>query len=95
MLIYDEAVFGAVLWTHAEHYNAHRQHQSRNQRSPEHDDQVVVLLDAPVQHRRVLGRVSESSKPRVRLVAAFLERYRPSRCKRSESATPPRDIFGN
>jgi hypothetical protein len=50
-------VFGAVLRTYAEHYNAHRQHKSRNQRPPEHDDQVVVLLDAPVQHRRVLGGV--------------------------------------
>jgi len=55
MLIYSEAHLRTVLRTYAEHYNGHRQHQSRNQRPPDQDKPPVVPLDAPVQRRKVLG----------------------------------------
>ena len=57
MLIYGEAHLRAVLRTYAGHYNGHRPHQSRQQRPPDHDEPVVVPLDAPVQRRKVLGGV--------------------------------------
>lgn len=38
-------------------YNGHRPHQSRSQWSPDHDEPVVVPLDAPVQRQKVLGDV--------------------------------------
>jgi putative transposase len=46
-----------VLRTYAGHYNGHRPHQSRHQRPPDHDEPVVVPLDARVQRRKVLGGV--------------------------------------
>jgi len=46
-----------VLRAYAGHYNGHRPHQSRRQRPPDHDEMVVVPLDAPVQRRWVLGSV--------------------------------------
>jgi putative transposase len=57
MLIYGEAHLRAVLRAYAGHYNAHRPHQSRQQRPPDHDESVVIPLDAPVQRRKVLGGV--------------------------------------
>jgi len=57
ILVYDEAHLRSVLRAYAGHYNGHRPHQSRNQRPPDHDEPVVVLLDAPVQRRKVLGGV--------------------------------------
>ena len=57
MLIYGEAHLRAVLRAYAGHYNAHRPHQSRQQRPPDHDGPVVIPLDAPVQRRKVLGGV--------------------------------------
>jgi putative transposase len=53
MLIYNEAVLRACVG----HYNGHRPHQSRLQRPPDHDERVVVRLDAPVRRRKVLGGV--------------------------------------
>ena len=55
MLIYSEAHLQAVLRTYAGHHNGHRPHQSRSQRPPGQDKPPVVPLDAPVQHRKVLG----------------------------------------
>jgi hypothetical protein len=57
MLIYGESHLREVLRTYAEHYNGHRPHQSRQQRPPDHDEQVIVPLDVPVQRRKVLGGV--------------------------------------
>jgi putative transposase len=57
MLIYGERHLRAVLGRYAGHYNGHRPHQSRQQRPPDQDTQVVVPLGAPVQRRSVLGGV--------------------------------------
>jgi putative transposase len=55
MLIYDDAPLRAMLRSYAGHLNAHRPHQSRQQRPPDHDESIVIPLDAPVQRRKVLG----------------------------------------
>jgi putative transposase len=52
MLIYGESHLRAALRTYAGHYNGHRQ-----QRPPDHDEPVVVPLDALVRRRKVLGGV--------------------------------------
>jgi integrase-like protein/homeodomain-containing protein len=57
MLIYGQRHLRAVLRTYAGHYNGHRPHQSRNQRPPDHNEPVVIPLDAPVRRRKVLGGV--------------------------------------
>jgi putative transposase len=57
MLIYNQAHLRAVLHAYARHYNEHRPHQSRQQRPPDHDEQVVIPLDRPVKRRKVLGGV--------------------------------------
>jgi len=57
MLIYCAAHLQAILEAYAGHYNGHRPHQSRQQRPPEHDESVVVPLNAPVLRRKVLGGV--------------------------------------
>jgi putative transposase len=57
MLIYDEAHLRAVLRAYSGHYNGHRPHQSRQQRPPDHDESAVILLDALVQRRKILGDV--------------------------------------
>lgn len=59
MLIYGHARLRAVLRAYVGHYNGHRPHQSRQQRPPDQDGPVVVPLDAPVQHRTILGTVNE------------------------------------
>ena len=45
MLIYDEQHLRSILYEYAGHYNRHHPHQSRQQRPPDHDPAVVVLLD--------------------------------------------------
>ena len=57
MLIYGESHLRAVLRAYAGHYNAHRPHQSRNQRPPDHDESVIVPLGGRVQRHNVLGGV--------------------------------------
>jgi putative transposase len=57
MLIYGERHLQSALREYVGHYNRHRPHQSRQQRPPDHDDQVTVSLDLPVQRRKVLGGV--------------------------------------
>jgi putative transposase len=57
MLIYNESHLRAVLQTYTRHYNAHRPHQSRNQRPPDCDEPVFVPLSTPVRCRKVLGGV--------------------------------------
>ncbi|GAA3664184.1 hypothetical protein GCM10022224_030230 [Nonomuraea antimicrobica] len=60
MLIYDEGHLRSALKEYAEHYNAHRPHQSRQQRPPDQDEQVVVPLEGRIQRRKVLsGAINE------------------------------------
>jgi putative transposase len=57
MLIYHERHLRTVLGRYTGPYNGHRPHQSRQQRPPDHNTQVVLPLDAPVQRRKILGGV--------------------------------------
>ena len=57
ILVYDERHLRSVLSQYVGHYNRHRPHQSRQQRTPDHDDQTSAPLDLPVQRRKVLGGV--------------------------------------
>ena len=57
MLIYGERRLRTVLATYVGHYNGHRLHQSRQQRPPDHDMPVVMLLEAPAQRRKGLSGV--------------------------------------
>jgi putative transposase len=60
ILIYGERHLRSVLGEYAGHYNGHRPHQSRQQRPPDRDDQARVLLDLPVQRRKMLsGLINE------------------------------------
>ena len=53
MLIYNEQHAVAVLAEYAEHFNTHRPHQGRGRgnRPPDHDEAVVVPLDAAIRGR--------------------------------------------
>ncbi|WP_431922477.1 integrase core domain-containing protein, partial [Nonomuraea jabiensis] len=53
MLIYDERHLRSVLNEYAEHYNAHRPHQSCQQRPPDQDEDVVMPME---------GRIHASSR---------------------------------
>jgi hypothetical protein len=55
-LIYNERHALTVL-EFATHFNDHRPHQGREHRAPNHDPAVVIPLDEPIRHHRVLGGV--------------------------------------
>ena len=55
MLIYDERHLRSVLDEYIDHYNRHRPHQSRRQRPPDQDEQVVAPLAGQIKRRKVLG----------------------------------------
>jgi putative transposase len=55
MLIYDERHLRSVLGEYIDHYNRHRPHQSRRQRPPDQDEQVVAPLAGQIKRRKVLG----------------------------------------
>ncbi|MEV4176590.1 integrase core domain-containing protein [Nonomuraea sp. NPDC049709] len=59
MLIYDERHLRSVLEEYAEDYNAHRPHQSRQQRPPDEDEHVVVPLEGRIQRRKMLSRTTQ------------------------------------
>ncbi|GGZ04044.1 transposase [Streptomyces poonensis] len=51
ILLYNRGHTERILRDYAEHFNAHRPHQGRNQHAP-HDDPGVVPLPAPRVERR-------------------------------------------
>ncbi len=84
ILIYGVRNLQSVLREYAGHYNRHRPHQSRQQRQPDHDDQVTVRLDQSVQRRKVLGGVinecyraalADPTNPRSETMRLVLKRY--------------------
>jgi putative transposase len=84
MLIYGERHLRSVLGQDADHYSGHRPYQSRQQQPPDHDDQVGVSLDLPVQRRKVLGgliseyfraALADRMNPRSDTMRLVLKRY--------------------
>ena len=52
-----------VLCDYANHFNAHRPHQSLDQRPPEHDPTTMISNDAPILRRKVLdGLINEYTR---------------------------------
>ncbi|MDB4872600.1 MAG: integrase [Gemmatimonadales bacterium] len=60
LLIYGERHLRRVLAEYERHYNAHRAHQSRDQRPPLHDPDQPINLTAMIEHRTtVAGLIHE------------------------------------
>jgi transposase InsO family protein len=59
MLIYNEQHAAAVLAQYAEHFNTHPSHQGhgRDNRPSDHDQDVVIPLDAAIRRRQRLGGI--------------------------------------
>ena len=59
MLIYNEHHAATVLAEYAEHFNSHRPHQGRGRgnRPPDHNDAVVIPLDAAIRRRQRLDGI--------------------------------------
>ncbi|MFI6299454.1 integrase core domain-containing protein [Nonomuraea sp. NPDC050790] len=55
VLIYGEPHLRSVLNEYIDHYNAHRPHQGRGQRPPDHDEHVVVPMEGRIERHKVLG----------------------------------------
>ena len=85
ILIYDERHLRKVLGRYAGHYNGHRPHQSRQQRSPDHDTPIVIPPGAPVQRRKVLGGVINEY---------YIAAKAPPRTRRSDLATSSWSVTG-
>jgi transposase InsO family protein len=59
MLIYNERHAARVLAQYAEHFNSHRPHQGhgRGNQPPDHDEALVIPLDAAIRRRQRLGGI--------------------------------------
>ncbi|WP_207757377.1 integrase core domain-containing protein [Nonomuraea cypriaca] len=57
LLIYDERHVRVVLNEYLDHYNAHRPHQARGPRPPDHDEHVVVPMEGRIERHEILGGV--------------------------------------
>jgi putative transposase len=59
MLIYNKRHATAVLAQYAEHLNSHRPHQGhgRDNRPPDHDEAVLIPLDAAFRRRQRLDGI--------------------------------------
>jgi putative transposase len=54
---YGERHLRSVLGEYTDHYNRHRPHRSRRQRSPDFDENVATPLNAPIHRQKMLGGV--------------------------------------